>query len=54
MRENLCQLLIRQDVWYPRCMKNSKNVKRTKNPINKWSNELNSSQKKKYKWPINM
>jgi hypothetical protein len=29
------------------------NNKRTNNPINKWTNKLDSSQKEKYKWPMN-
>jgi hypothetical protein len=27
------------------------NSRRNNNPINEWANELDSSQKKKYKWP---
>jgi hypothetical protein len=29
------------------------NTKRTNNPINKWTNELNTQSQKKCKWPVN-
>jgi hypothetical protein len=28
------------------------NTKGINNPVNKWANELNSFQKKPYKWPL--
>jgi hypothetical protein len=30
----------------------SQRINKPLNPLNKWSNELNNSEKKKYKWPI--
>jgi hypothetical protein len=37
-----------------RVLKNltSQRINKPLNPLNKWSNELNNSEKKKYKWPI--
>jgi hypothetical protein len=39
---------------YSEYIKSSKilNTKRTNNPINKWAKESDSSEKKKYEWPI--